>query len=226
MIVVHDLSVDWLGDLWHYPFHAEVWGDAATWTGAVATGLAALIAAITYAVSRRQDKWAQASLIDFGLGVGQYEVHNRSDQPIIGVRIRLKPRSLWSAARSGNYSGAVVFGGPTLAAFPSHEFYLAAKASHGRTRSKEANQSKLIADKLEAGRSASANLEWVTAAGSKSFIEFRDVHGNNWEYDIEEERLRSVKRPPTALKEKNDRFWALRWIIKNEVTYVWRRIRR
>ncbi|WP_142301098.1 hypothetical protein [Mycobacterium lehmannii] len=215
---------DWfdLGDLAHYPFRADVWGDAAAWVGAVATGLAALIAAVAYALGRRQEKWAQASLIYFGLGSGVYEVHNRSEKPIVGVRVIPKPRSLWSAARSGNYRGAVVFGGPTLAAFPSHEFYLAAKRSHGRDRPKEATQSNMFATKIEPGASASVGLDWVTMAGFKSYIEFRDVYGRDWQYDIEEERLRPRKPRATPLKEKNNRLWAMRWIAKNELIYLWR----
>ncbi|WP_280835523.1 hypothetical protein [Mycolicibacterium frederiksbergense] len=213
--------MNWLGDLWHYPFHADVWGTASDWFSGFATGIAALIAAVAYAIGRRQEKWAQASLIYFELS-GQYYVYNRSDKPIVGVRVVPKNRSLWSAAQSGNYSGAVVFGGPTIAAFPSHEFYRAAKKSHGKRMPKAAIESYMFAIKIDPGQSSSVGLEWVTIAGHKSYIEFRDVYGRDWQYDIEQERLKPIKRRSTPLKSKNNRIWALWWIIKNEVTYFWR----
>jgi hypothetical protein len=61
---MHNHAVNW-GDLAHYPFHADVWGDAATWAGAVMTGVAALIAAGVYRTNSKDKRREQASLITF-----------------------------------------------------------------------------------------------------------------------------------------------------------------
>ncbi|QNJ90981.1 hypothetical protein HZU40_22475 [Mycolicibacterium fluoranthenivorans] len=53
------------GDLAHYPFHADVWGDAATWVGALMTGVASLIAANVYRTNSKDKRREQSSLITF-----------------------------------------------------------------------------------------------------------------------------------------------------------------
>lgn len=216
------ISVVNLGELTKFPFLASVWGDVATWVGATATGLAALIAAITYALGRRGEKWAQAQLVYFEPGAdAMYEVHNRSDKPIVDVRAVLKRRSLYSAARVGSYSDSVIFRSPTVASFPSYEFYLSAKQGHSR-RLSATPQSNRFAEKIEPDHAGKVKADWIHVNGYKSYIEFRDVHGRDWQFDVEAERLRPLKRRPTFLRLKSKPWWAAWWIAKNNAIYIWR----
>lgn len=211
------------GDLTEYPFLASVWGDAATWVGALMTGAAALIAAFVYAVGRRAEKWAQALLIYFEPGAGgKYEVHNRSDKPIVDVRVIPVRRSLWSAARVGNYTEAVIFGPPPMFELSSYDLYQSAKKAHSKKAPKPPFQSKMFAEKIEPDHQGHVDAAWIQINGFKSFIEFRDVHGRDWRYDVEEEKLKPIKRRPTPLKMESNRRQAAWWIVRNQTIYIWR----
>ncbi|HME78212.1 MAG TPA: hypothetical protein VKI00_21970 [Mycobacterium sp.] len=48
------------GELWGFPFYADVWGNAAEWATAIGTGGAAIAAATYYILSARSRKRAQA----------------------------------------------------------------------------------------------------------------------------------------------------------------------
>ncbi|MEZ0357646.1 hypothetical protein [Mycobacterium sp. SA01] len=209
------------GKLWEFPFHADIWGDVATWAGAVSTGLAALIAAITYARSSRAEKWAQAKLIYFEIGArGKYVVHNRSDKPIVGVRAVPVRRSLWSAAKISSFTDSVIF---SFFNAPSYELYEKVRQTHSRknpTRQHPGNY--MFAEKIEADHSASVDARWIHINGYESYIEFRDVYGQDWRWDIEEEKLKPVERRPSPLRLKSNRRSAAWWILKNECIHVWR----
>lgn len=95
---MHNRPVNW-GDLWEYPLNAEVWGDVATWVGAVMTGVAALIAANVYRANSKDKRREQASLItfpshytsamneDFFLTSVRGRVHNHSSALITNAAI-------------------------------------------------------------------------------------------------------------------------------------------
>lgn len=212
------------GDLWTRPFLASVWGDVATWVGALMTGAAALIAAIAYARGRKAERWAQASLIYFEPGAGgMYEVHNRSDKPIVGVRVVPVRRSLWSAARVGNYDESVIFGPPTMLDVSPYELYLSVKKAHSKKAAKKHSPGTyMFAEKIDPDHQGNVSNDWIQLNGFKSFIEFRDVYGRDWRYDVEEEKLRPIKRRRSPLKMKSNPRQAAWWIVKNEAIYFWR----
>lgn len=80
----------------------------------------------------------------------------------------------------------------------------------------------MFAAKIEPDHQGHFGAEWIQINGFKAYIEFRDVHGRDWHYDVEQEKLKSIKRRPTPLKMKTNSSWAIRWIIQNEAIYLWR----
>src|SRR5690606_14156811 len=75
---MHGSPMNW-GDLWKYPFLASVWGDVATWFGAVGTTAAVFTAVGYYIYQHRAEKRKQAMLI----AVKVNEWHRRmKDEPI------------------------------------------------------------------------------------------------------------------------------------------------
>lgn len=62
---MHNQAVDWLGDLWGFPFDVAVWGTANGWVGALLTGFSFLLAANVYRKNRDDKRREQASLVVF-----------------------------------------------------------------------------------------------------------------------------------------------------------------
>ena len=58
------------GDLWHFPFWADVWGTVASWFGAVGTVASVATAAFYYVKNQRREEKAQARHTAFAEMVG------------------------------------------------------------------------------------------------------------------------------------------------------------
>jgi len=53
------------GELWEYPFQAEVWGTVAAWAGSLVSSIAIGAAALYYIMDRKRENKAQASRVRF-----------------------------------------------------------------------------------------------------------------------------------------------------------------
>ncbi|MDT5257917.1 MAG: hypothetical protein QOD10_2997 [Mycobacterium sp.] len=78
------------GDLWRFPFWADVWGTVASWFGAVGTVASVATAAFYYVKNQRRKEKAQARHVDFvhshWTGYAYHaKVHNFSDESIFDV---------------------------------------------------------------------------------------------------------------------------------------------
>lgn len=61
----HNHRVNWLGDLWQYPFHASVWGTAGQWFGSILTGGSLLLGFKIMRTNQKDKRREQASLVVF-----------------------------------------------------------------------------------------------------------------------------------------------------------------
>ena len=83
---------EWLGDLWHFPFRADVWGTGAAWFGAVGTVVSVGLAVYFYRNNQLQEQKAQARHIvfseanDYADSVKLY-VSNFSDESIFDITV-------------------------------------------------------------------------------------------------------------------------------------------
>lgn len=78
------------GDLWHFPFWADVWGTVASWFGAVGIVASVATAAFYYVKNQRREEKAQARHVAFvhsnWTGYAYHaKVHNFSDESIFDV---------------------------------------------------------------------------------------------------------------------------------------------
>lgn len=213
------------GELWDFPFESDIWGTVWTGFGAVGTTLAAAVAAGAYVTGKRNDKWAQASLVFFEIAAGaKFMIHNESDRPIAQVEVAPELRSLWSAARSGSFDERVIFVN-NLFGVSSYERFVQVKSFHKQVkRGGPTAQSWVIASRIDAGDSAEVDGSWVHQNGAKGFIRFVDAQGQSWKYDVEEQQLHSVRTRPSPLKTSSHTLQAASWIVKNQVIYAWRKI--
>ena len=202
---------------------SEVWGNAAEWVGGVGTAIAAVFAAAFYVADKLQQARSQATLVYVVKSANKFTVHNRSDKPIVDVKVVPKVQSLWAAARSGDYHEMVLFGGPTIASFPSHEFYNNARYVHGLMKQQGSRYiTKVIAPEIKAGGSKSGDINLVIVGGLQFFVYFRDAHGRDWSLGIESKKLRAPSASRHLAKKLSARLWAAQWIIKNEIIFYWR----
>ncbi|MCA2256013.1 hypothetical protein JF710_22795 [Mycobacterium intracellulare] len=88
----------WLGDLWNFPFPADVYGTANGWAGALLTGFSFLLAANVYRKNRQDKRIEQASKVLFtwtasldpdtdGVVRLKGDVYNHSDTIITDVAV-------------------------------------------------------------------------------------------------------------------------------------------
>ncbi|MDI9960678.1 MULTISPECIES: hypothetical protein [unclassified Rhodococcus (in: high G+C Gram-positive bacteria)] len=57
--------MNWLGDLWQYPFHASVWGTAGQWFGSILTGGSLFLGFKIMRINQKDKRREQASLVVF-----------------------------------------------------------------------------------------------------------------------------------------------------------------
>jgi len=225
LLLLRYVSVRWCIDVavsWEsFENWMNNWGNAAEWIGGVGTLIAAVIALIVYVRSRHEEVWSQASLIDVSRDSTHYWVHNRSEKPIIGVTMVPHRRGLWSAVRTGEYDGRVLFDGPTIIAFPSYEFYRHAKRVHRGSRNRPLVK-RVMKWELKPGKKTSVDGGLVFRGGVAAAVEFRDIRGQRWSLDMHSKKLRRIRRETQIRKAVRTRAWALWWILKNEWTYPWR----
>jgi hypothetical protein len=110
-------------------FDVDIWRNVANWTGAISTGVAALIAAITYAAKVRNAKYAQARRVRAQLSGGlpgqtrSIKISNDSDRRIGGLYLLWTELTVKEALlRNQNKSYPVTF---TL---PQHGTWLPTRA--------------------------------------------------------------------------------------------------
>lgn len=172
---------------------------------------------------RRQEKWSQARQIIFELGSGDLTVHNASDRPIVDVQAEPRYRSMWSAARVGNFHHSVMFGLNSFVHGSDHDYYMAATRAHRKLKQANPHLPRYtFARQIKAGESATVNSEWLYVNGATTVITFVDSHGRAWSFDFEEHRLQSEKprRPPLKMPKRT--FRAIVWMVKNEFINLWR----
>jgi hypothetical protein len=63
--IVHNRAMDWLGELWHYPMYASVWGTAGQWVSSVLTGGSLFLAFKIMRTNQKDKRREQASLVVF-----------------------------------------------------------------------------------------------------------------------------------------------------------------
>jgi len=132
-MVVHDLPVSWVdavkgwfGDLWHFPFYADVWGDTATWVGAIATGGAAIAAARFYINDRRISQAEHANhvaLLSADIYGRSYVIRNSGEKTIYAVNVMyIPPKDLRVMLTSSYYPfRRILYGGEWAAELRDEE---------------------------------------------------------------------------------------------------------
>lgn len=214
------------GDLWHYPFLPAVWGTVSSWAGA----LSFVAGAVYFIADRWQDRRSQASSV-YVAGKDESAwivIRNSSDKPISNVQAVPKIMGLWTAARMHEFEGAVMLGSETVAAYPSHEFYLNSKSMIKRMRSRSDQlRVDLSATDIAGGAEAEVMLHGLLSGGVQYFVTFRDARGLDWSLNIATKRLRQIKvRWWTRVwRWAKGSCWSLWWIGRNEAVAIFRKMR-
>jgi hypothetical protein len=187
--------VNW-GDLWHYPFWADVWGTAAEWAGAIATGGAFAIAAAVYIHDANLTRSAQAKLIHariLGEPIGEavrVYVENYSSNSVFFLQIELRRIHLWKAVKLDSSEEFITSPDPNKAAVSE----LVKKTSTVFSTIPEVDKfSPREAEKLEASDQFEFSVKRVSVY-QEIFLTFTDAKGKPWQFgDLAGERPRLRK---------------------------------
>jgi hypothetical protein len=195
--------VNWLGDLWHVPFRVEVWGTAAEWGSAIATGAAFLIAALVYAHDANLSRSSQAELVHtriLGEPIGdkvRVLVENYSPNSVFFLRIELRRIGLWKAVKLDS----------------SEDFLTGPDPSKHAVREMVKKTSDLFstipvihkfdprdAERLEAGGSYEFSVSRISAY-QDVYLTFTDAKGRPWEFgDLASDRPKLRKASKSRSK--------------------------
>jgi hypothetical protein len=214
------------GDLAHFPFWADVWGNAAAWASGSVSSAALVAGATYYVLDRRQDNRSQASLVSVrNTAAIQVAITNHSDKTIVNVTVAAKILSLRKAATLGEFQQVVIFGGPTVAAFPSHDFYRNAKTVIKQMKGKTAElTAKLDAEEIQGGKEGSVQVPGLLTGGVLFYVTFRDAQGRDWSIEVSSNKLRQIRRRRHPLRWARSKLWTLWWISRNEAISAWKRL--
>lgn len=206
-----------LGELTHFPFHAEVWGNAASWFGAIGTSLAFLLAALAYRRDKKLRQYEQAVMVRMHettvppLGIYALnpenltiEVHNTSERYIYSVSAALYRKSLYEIA-SASFSFSLGSG------------YKSPPASDRETKLKEFRSVEedygigRTVDRLEPGGVASLSLGVPYTFNHRLVVSFVDAQNQQWQISEVRDAILTGKGPTLKFVGKRHiRF--VRWI--------------
>lgn len=213
------------GDLDRFPFLADVWGDAATWVGAVGANLAFGIALVVFLVDRHTKRRSQASLVYVSeANTTVITVSNRSDKAIFMVRAVAGPMSMTTGYISGEFDEMKARDSKgNFAEFPSYEFYVLVRTLLKR-RKDEFSKATPPTENIEILPSSSKdlNVPEVLEGAADVHVIFRDASGRDWAINARTKRLEKAKYRKSKRERFCGRLKARWWVAKNRSKFIWR----
>jgi hypothetical protein len=190
------------GDLWHFPFWADVWGTVASWFGAVGTVASVATAAFYYVKNQRREEKAQSRHVTF---VSSHwtrhgyhaKVHNFSDESIFDVTPMQGKKFSFREAVANEYREK----GP-----------LSKEAIEDlRERWNNTMGGTMHVQSLESGHVKPGGTKEVVFHGPRSptenyWIEFRDSMARKWQLELD-------NREPYRVRDDRDREYKWRDIF-------------
>lgn len=203
-------------------FDVEIWGTVASWVGGVGTASAFCAGVGYYINDRRSDRRGQASLVYVSPTLGSgFEVNNRSEKAIFGVKSVIVPMKMHTAILTGEFEGGKAVSAGIVHEYPSHDFYLVVRRML-KTRKKQYSVLSPKDDvEIAPNASKTFNVPELMLGSYDVFIILRDARGQDWAINVRTRRLQRAKRasdPRLALKA---RLFARWWIFSHGTKFVW-----
>jgi hypothetical protein len=188
---VESFRIVW-GDLWHFPFWAEVWGTVAAWFAAFGTVLSIGTAAFYYVKNLRREAKAQARHVTFvhdHWTNTEYvtQIHNFSDKAIFDVT-PMRGRKLFRELLGDEYR--------TKGRPPTSD-----EIEELRGRWESTSGGTMYVQSLESGHMKPGEAKKVVFEGTRNpaeryWIQFRDAMARTWTLELDRREPQRIHDAP------------------------------